>query len=589
MATPPPSTTLDYALAYIRRGWSVFPLIPRSKQPAVKIAGFLDGSDRYTEQDAFVHWGAGNPDHGIAIVTGKPSGLVVIDVDPRNGGDARAVAATMDEPTWTVRTGGGGVHYYTTAAGSFPSGKTPMPGVDRKADGGYVVAPPSIHPSGTPYEIIDPQTELILTPTWVFARPAPVSITGEGEPAGPWVSETLANPRGCKPGTQEATLARLAWWASRHLERDVAVSTLLLWAQQLPLGNKHDPWTVEHVVEKLDRAYEKRALEPGAAGPLVDDTDDAEPAADDLSLFEPVNALDFPDQQWIVEDFAAPGAFTEIIGKVKKGKSTLTYQLIDAVRRGDAFLGRATVQGGVVLLTEQTGTSLKKTLERAGLLDADNVYVLRKQQIQKLGWRRAVRLATALCRTTGIRLIVVDTLSRLASIGGDSENSSGAVAVLDPFNDAKELGVACIFVRHARKGQSGEADEIADAARGSSAITGDMDIVLRLTSVEDDIRCLSWESRITDDPEDVYLEYDDGTYLVVEKPKGRKQRQDDEDLKALRDALARGIEGRNAISKELGWGKNKTDRLLKLHETYTHGPGSLTEDAREARAGTLED
>jgi Bifunctional DNA primase/polymerase, N-terminal len=84
------SDTLDTALAYVARGYSVIPLVPGTKRPAVKLAPFLDESQRMTDADVRAYWSQ-NPQAGIAIVTGAPSGLVVVDVDPRNGGSVEAV------------------------------------------------------------------------------------------------------------------------------------------------------------------------------------------------------------------------------------------------------------------------------------------------------------------------------------------------------------------------------------------------------------------------------------------------------------------------------------------------------------------
>jgi hypothetical protein len=81
----------------------------------------------------------------LAIRTGEISGLVVVDIDPAHGG---RVDRTLMGPTATVATGGGGWHLYYTHPGT-PVPSRPMPGragVDIKADGGYVVAPPSRHP-----------------------------------------------------------------------------------------------------------------------------------------------------------------------------------------------------------------------------------------------------------------------------------------------------------------------------------------------------------------------------------------------------------------------------------------------------------
>jgi Bifunctional DNA primase/polymerase, N-terminal/YspA, cpYpsA-related SLOG family len=86
------------------------------------------------------------PDGLLAIRTGAASRLVVVDIDPDHGG---RLDPTLMTPTATVATGGGGWHlYYRHPDVSVLSRPLPgHPGVDIKADGGYVVAPPSLHPS----------------------------------------------------------------------------------------------------------------------------------------------------------------------------------------------------------------------------------------------------------------------------------------------------------------------------------------------------------------------------------------------------------------------------------------------------------
>jgi hypothetical protein len=98
------------------------------------------------------------PDTGIAVRTGAESGLVVLDVDPQHGGDdtlAELLAAHGVLPiTVECFTGGGGRHIYFRHPGGEvrnSAGKV-GPGLDIRGDGGYVVAPPSPHPSGRRYE-----------------------------------------------------------------------------------------------------------------------------------------------------------------------------------------------------------------------------------------------------------------------------------------------------------------------------------------------------------------------------------------------------------------------------------------------------
>ena len=146
------STPLAYALAYAALGWHVLPLIPGTKQPFGRLVP--GGVKNATTDEATIRrWWQACPDAGIGIGM-LASGLVTIDVDPRNGGletmemlEARHGAMTSDVLAYT---GGGGEHrvFASGLVHNLP-GKLGM-GVDLKADG-YIVVEPSIHPSGKQY------------------------------------------------------------------------------------------------------------------------------------------------------------------------------------------------------------------------------------------------------------------------------------------------------------------------------------------------------------------------------------------------------------------------------------------------------
>ena len=105
-------------------------------------------------------WWTKNPLANIGLATGKISGLIVVDIDPRNGGDESFAALEKQHQafprTKEVLTGGGGQHlYFTYPSVAVPckTGKTePFRGIDIKSDGGYVLVPPSWHVSGKCYE-----------------------------------------------------------------------------------------------------------------------------------------------------------------------------------------------------------------------------------------------------------------------------------------------------------------------------------------------------------------------------------------------------------------------------------------------------
>ncbi|HPO10222.1 MAG TPA: bifunctional DNA primase/polymerase, partial [bacterium] len=136
---------LTAALGYAAKGWSVMPL--NGKVPVTK-HGFKDAT---TDPDGIKTWWADCPNANVGIVTGKRSGLIVLDIDPRHGGD-ESLREIMEEcgsfsETVVCETGGGGLHFYFRCSEEDMRGRTGiLPGIDVKAEGGYVVAPPSIHP-----------------------------------------------------------------------------------------------------------------------------------------------------------------------------------------------------------------------------------------------------------------------------------------------------------------------------------------------------------------------------------------------------------------------------------------------------------
>lgn len=145
---------LASALKYAAKGWYVLPCRPSGKEPLIP-HGVLGAT---ADEDTIRRWWEAWPTANVAIATGARSGIVALDVDPRHGGDESLAAITQRygplPATLTVLTGGGGRHFYFTHPGGNvknASGLGGWPGIDLRADGGYVLAPPSIHPSGQAY------------------------------------------------------------------------------------------------------------------------------------------------------------------------------------------------------------------------------------------------------------------------------------------------------------------------------------------------------------------------------------------------------------------------------------------------------
>lgn len=121
------------------------------KHPLTK-HGYKDAS---SDPAIVAAWWKRWPFANIGLPTGGPLRLLVIDCDPRNGGpttfaELKGLFPSIPEGSIRVRTGGGGLHVYLRYSGG-PLPKVLAEGIDLKGDGGYVLAPPSLHASGRRY------------------------------------------------------------------------------------------------------------------------------------------------------------------------------------------------------------------------------------------------------------------------------------------------------------------------------------------------------------------------------------------------------------------------------------------------------
>jgi hypothetical protein len=139
----------EAALSYARRGLNVLPLKPRDKVPdgAFVTHGLLEA----TRDLAVIEgWWRAAPDDNVGIRTGLT--FDVLDVD--DGGWQSLSRLTAENgclPSGPVALTARGAHYWyrTTGLGNRTAFQ---PGLDWKGARGYVVAPPSVHPSGGLYE-----------------------------------------------------------------------------------------------------------------------------------------------------------------------------------------------------------------------------------------------------------------------------------------------------------------------------------------------------------------------------------------------------------------------------------------------------
>lgn len=217
----------EAAQLYIRLRWPVFPTHPESKAPLTR-HGYKEAT---TSPKQIELWSKEFPDANISIATGRPSGLAVLDIDGDDGLESLGVLKSrgISFPEGPSVQTGRGRHIYMKHDNVMKSSVAKLgPGLDIRADGGSIIAPPSIHASGAIYTwITDPIQDpihhfpmagllLLYKPRVRVNRPAPHQTD---------LRELTDRVSSAQPGTRNNELNAAAYLAGR-LVREGAVSEL---------------------------------------------------------------------------------------------------------------------------------------------------------------------------------------------------------------------------------------------------------------------------------------------------------------------------------------------------------------------------
>jgi len=244
------------ALGYANNGIPVFPLnwpigetcscgkqdCPSPGKHPLTPHGFKDAT---TDPELVKDWWTQWPDANIGMPTGAASQRIAVDIDPRNGGDDSMDQLVIEHgrlpDTAEQMTGGGGRHIIFLDPG-VPMPKALAPGIDLKADGGYIVLAPSLHPSGRRYEwdgisgvkaLLKPAD----APAWLLAHIQDIKTQGRSNRS---ISKVLPEviPDGKKHDTtvslagsvkQRGLPKRAAFAACRALQFESVVSDKEIW------------------------------------------------------------------------------------------------------------------------------------------------------------------------------------------------------------------------------------------------------------------------------------------------------------------------------------------------------------------------
>jgi hypothetical protein len=213
---------LDAALALASCGLYVFPCWPQDKRPATP-HGCRDAS---CDPELIRYWWRQDPAYNVAVATGALSDIFVIDIDGMPAERAFEKLASEPLPASVEVITARGRHIWLCHPGGIVPNSTNKiaPGVDVRGDGGYVLAPPSLHPDGKRYAwSIDSTDTVSEAPSWLLEKVAAPPRT-LATPPEQW-RELASQP--IPEGRRNATLTRFAGHLlRRYVNIDIALLAL---------------------------------------------------------------------------------------------------------------------------------------------------------------------------------------------------------------------------------------------------------------------------------------------------------------------------------------------------------------------------
>lgn len=467
-------TMLDNALKYARKyGFSVFPLGHRAKTPVVE-NGFKEATTDPTQIEL---WWTDKPFANIGIATGEMSGnLAVIDLDikPDKGIDGDLSLKEWESchgafpDTVCATTGSGGRHLYYIVDKPFPCARGIIDGVDIRCNGGYVVAPGSVHANGNTYEWdVSPDDMPIATAnSSVYALLEKISTEVN--------NTTFKSPERIKEGLRTDTLFKLACSLQAKALSDEAIRAAVMTEN----AEKCEPPLSDAELEKT--VFTALSRYPKGE-PIKTDTAKSEPTVSPLKIISAIelDTMELPPITFHVNSILADGV-TILSAKSKYYKSWLAMQMSIAVATGGLFLGYPTTQSDVIYFDLENDIRVTQDRLRkvSGGAIPSNLYIV--NECSRMGNGFEEQIEQVLEAYPKVGLIVIDVLQYVkynrTSRESDYECDYKTFKYLKSLAFGRPLSIVCIH--HNRK-MTDDTDPFSNML-GSTALMGatDQEIVI---------------------------------------------------------------------------------------------------------------
>lgn len=458
---------LDWALYYHSLDWSIFP-VGKDKRPLHEWKTYQQEA---ASESQISKWWTESPTAGIAVVTGKISGLIVVDVEA--GGSTKGLT-----PTVISKTGGGGWHYFYKHPGGLVKNSVQKirPLMDIRGDGGYAVIPPSGHPSGNEYSwVVSPkEADLIELPEWILSN-------AQGDtPKKDWNAIAQGVTEGSRNDTAASYIGKLLHSLPPELWESAGWASLMDWngKNNPPLSEQELKGVFKSIMGKEQKgrmavAGQIEALPPQPWKAAVP--------------FREMITKEFSEPPWIVESIVPANCVTVLSGAPGLYKSFLLSSMAICCATGQNFLGKFSCKKTAVMIVDEENTE-RRLIERIKLLTDEKdlpifFHVVHGFKLDKPGMLDSV---IDEAKKLNIGLIIFDTLIRIHNF--DENDASEMSKTEDAFKRLTQMGITVVAAHHHKKQgkirvKADDVSNFAEVMRGSSAIYGMIDAHLGIHEV----------------------------------------------------------------------------------------------------------
>jgi len=576
--------SLNIAIQYGKRGWPVLPLYTivngrctcgrddcKSPGKHPRIKNWVE--DASTDPDQIKKWWKKWPDVNIGILTGERSGLVVLDIDPRNGGDISLEDIEVQygklPETVEVLTGGDGRHlYFQYVDKKFP--KEIASGVEIKSDGAYVVAPPSKHFSGKQYawefSSHPNENELAVLPDWIISKFLKKSTE----------SSNREDFQKVFKGSRTNKLTQIAGALRRVGLSEIALRNALRRINRDICHPHCNRKKIDEIAKSVSR-YEPSQIIPEPSG-IPENTEDSRYNTEwenfNQNLFsEQLKGVysmkqireklkNEKEREYLIESLLPRGVIVLLNGAPGSYKTTFSFSLAYSIASGKEFLGLAVQKGKVLYLDMENPPMNYDRLFKKIIIDETpnlhfwpnwgEVHVPRFESSRKNLIQAAKQYD----------VLIFDSFRDFHS---REENSSTDMAVImDELTKLRKHNVTIILLHHTGKGRDAN-------YRGSELIEANCDISFRLWEKEEGLLELKHLKHRFDQKREFLIHVENGERIIfTNKADMKKQRENDEIVK-----IANAV--KNYYEEKEKWPiQREIIEYIQAKNDINHGRGSIT-------------